>query len=316
VWEQWTNDSFGAAQRLDSLRSSHPVIVPIKHAEEVEQVFDAISYCKGSSVVNMVNGLIGPDKFREGLQKYMKQHAYGNTETKDLWAAWSSVSGVDVAHIMNAWTTRMGYPYLKVVAESWKPDALEITLEQNWFLADGSMPSAEESKGVWEIPLIFATSTTTSKQAVIMSQKQQTFTIPIQSTGNDWVRVNAGQKALVRVAATEEMTRRLKPAIQAKTLSPVDRAALLLDAYALAKANLAPIEAVVDVLRAFGNEDSSVVWLVCLVWLYVRKLIICFSLLLFSGLLFPEFWKLCTCSWKATAVKGSKPLWSSARGLS
>lgn len=47
VWEQWTNDSFGAAQRLDSLRTSHPVIVPIKHAEEVEQVFDAISYCKG-----------------------------------------------------------------------------------------------------------------------------------------------------------------------------------------------------------------------------------------------------------------------------
>lgn len=47
IWEQFTTDSFGAAQRLDALRSSHPIIVPIKHAEEVEQVFDAISYCKG-----------------------------------------------------------------------------------------------------------------------------------------------------------------------------------------------------------------------------------------------------------------------------
>ena len=35
---QYTTDAFGAAQRLDSLRTSHPIIVPIRHAEEVEQV--------------------------------------------------------------------------------------------------------------------------------------------------------------------------------------------------------------------------------------------------------------------------------------
>lgn len=43
IWEQFTTDALGAAQRLDSLKTSHPIIVPIKHAEEVEQVFDAIS---------------------------------------------------------------------------------------------------------------------------------------------------------------------------------------------------------------------------------------------------------------------------------
>lgn len=81
IWEQYTTDAFGSAQRLvrhtyiltynsfclwrlftplqDSLKSSHPIIVPIKHAEEVEQVFDAISYCKGSTVVNMVAAVIG-----------------------------------------------------------------------------------------------------------------------------------------------------------------------------------------------------------------------------------------------------------------
>jgi puromycin-sensitive aminopeptidase len=57
------------------------------------------------------------------------------------------------------------------------------------------------------------------------------------------------------------MTRRLIPAIRSKTLASVDRAALLLDAYALAKANRGPIESVVDILRAFGdNEESAVVW--------------------------------------------------------
>ena len=39
----------------------------------------------------MVCALLGKDKFREGLQLYMKRHAYGNTETVDLWNAWSEV---------------------------------------------------------------------------------------------------------------------------------------------------------------------------------------------------------------------------------
>ena len=38
------------------------------------QVFDAISYCKGSTVVRMVAAVLGPDMFREGLSLYMAKH--------------------------------------------------------------------------------------------------------------------------------------------------------------------------------------------------------------------------------------------------
>jgi puromycin-sensitive aminopeptidase len=66
IWEQYTTDAYGHAQKLDALRTSHPVVVPIKHAEEVEQVFDAISYCKGSCCVRTVKNVIGLDAFRKG----------------------------------------------------------------------------------------------------------------------------------------------------------------------------------------------------------------------------------------------------------
>jgi aminopeptidase N len=59
LWEQYTLETFSGALRLDAMKSSHPVIVPIKHAEEVEQVFDAISYNKGSTVVRMVEAIVG-----------------------------------------------------------------------------------------------------------------------------------------------------------------------------------------------------------------------------------------------------------------
>jgi aminopeptidase N len=49
------------------------VKVPIAHAEEVEQVFDAISYCKGASVVRMLYAVLGHDDFRKGLQLYMNR---------------------------------------------------------------------------------------------------------------------------------------------------------------------------------------------------------------------------------------------------
>lgn len=261
IWEQFTTDAFGAAQRLDALKSSHPVIVPIKHAEEVEQVFDAISYCKGSTVVNMVSAILGKDKFKEGLQNYMSKHAYGNTETVDLWNAWSEVSGHDVAQMMHAWTKVTGYPYLKVVNETWTETEVQFTLEQVKFLSDGS--ESDDNTTVWSIPLFFASEGSVSTESVIMDKKVQTFAVPLGNVpagGKGWVKINAGQKALARVAHSDQMIERLQGAIARGALAPVDRAALLLDNYALAKAGLASLESVVNVLRAFENENTSIVW--------------------------------------------------------
>lgn len=258
IWEQYTTDTLGAAQRLDSLRSSHPIQVPIVRAEEVEQVFDAISYCKGSAVVRMVEGVLGKDKFREGLRLYMQRHAYGNTQTADLWAAWTAVSSTNVAELMASWTQQMGYPYLKVVDEKWTDANVTLTLEQNWFLSDGSTTEDDASK-LWSIPLLFTTSQSTSAEAIIMKSKTQSFTLPLAGPG-DYLKINAGQQALVRVAHGPEMARRLQPALRAKDLGPVDRAGLLLDAYALAKAGYASLEVVVQLLKALGNEDHPTVW--------------------------------------------------------
>ena len=38
---------FSRALELDALDNSHPIEVPVGHPEEVDEIFDAISYCKG-----------------------------------------------------------------------------------------------------------------------------------------------------------------------------------------------------------------------------------------------------------------------------
>jgi puromycin-sensitive aminopeptidase len=136
---------------------------------------------------------------------------------------------------------------------------VEITLEQTRFLSDGSI---DESSPVWKIPLLFASNGSISEEAVIFSEKVQTFRIPLNASaaGDSWIKINAGQKALARVAHSPSMISRLHSAIQNKVLSPVDRAALLLDSYALAKGGLAPLENIVDILKVLVDEDSSIVW--------------------------------------------------------
>ena len=89
LWDGFMASTQAPAMRLDALRSSHPIQVPIAAAREVEEVFDAISYYKGASVVNMAHAILGADAFQTGLQAYMKQHQYGNTVTSDLWQAWA-----------------------------------------------------------------------------------------------------------------------------------------------------------------------------------------------------------------------------------
>ena len=65
------------AFHLDSLRASHPIEVPVRNALEVDQIFDHISYLKGSSVIRMLSIHLGQETFLRGVAAYHKSHAYG-----------------------------------------------------------------------------------------------------------------------------------------------------------------------------------------------------------------------------------------------
>lgn len=65
------------AFQLDSLRGSHPIEVTVQNALEIDQIFDAISYLKGSSVIRMLSSHLGEEVFLSGVSDYLKEHSYG-----------------------------------------------------------------------------------------------------------------------------------------------------------------------------------------------------------------------------------------------
>jgi len=258
MWDQFTTGHLSSAMRLDALKSSHPIQVPIHHAEEVEQVFDAISYCKGGSVVRMIKAVLGMKHFQTGLSNYMKKYAYGNTETVDLWSAWEEVSGMPVNEMMASWTEQMGFPLVKVVEEDWQSDKITFKLEQSWFLSDGSDLDAEGASKKWTIPMM--TSTAEGAQADMTLIREQTASITIPVSDGGWVKLNAGQEVPMRVLNTDEMLKRLAAGIQSKKLHEIDRAALLNDAYALVKAGHETPESLIKLLGNYKDEDDYIVW--------------------------------------------------------
>jgi aminopeptidase 2 len=74
-WNVFTSFLIGDYARgvgLDALRSSHPIEVEVNSAAEIGQIFDAISYSKGASVIRMLNDSLGGPVFAKGVSAYLK----------------------------------------------------------------------------------------------------------------------------------------------------------------------------------------------------------------------------------------------------
>ena len=61
VWTQFVSDAYTAALTLDALHNSHPIEVPVGHPSEIDEIFDTISYDKGSSVIRMLYHYVGDE---------------------------------------------------------------------------------------------------------------------------------------------------------------------------------------------------------------------------------------------------------------
>ena len=271
VWDSFPTGTQAAALRLDGLKSSHPIQVPIGAAKEVDEVFDAISYCKGACVIRMIYCVLGEEAFRKGLQDYMAKHKYGNTVTLNLWDAWSSASGVAVGDLMSTWTEQCGYPVVTVTNTSWADDSVTIELSQEWFLSDGS-PTAEGDK-IWTVPLIFggpalggggAVDGDGDGNVVLMRERTMSLKLPLadgaSANKEAWLKLNFGQGSMMVVAYNDDLLERLSAGVSGRSVPKADRAALLLDALALAKAGRMAPETLIKLLSASKNEDSAAAW--------------------------------------------------------
>jgi puromycin-sensitive aminopeptidase len=90
---------------------------------------------------------------------------------------------------------------------------------------------------------------------------QRTMQVTIPDVGeNDWVKLNPGTVGYYRVRYTPEVLSQLIPAIQGKTLPPLDRLGILDDTFALVQAGQTSTVEILRLLQAYVDEDNYSVW--------------------------------------------------------
>ncbi|NWX47009.1 ERAP1 aminopeptidase, partial [Steatornis caripensis] len=73
------------AMAVDALNSSHPISTPVEDPAQILEIFDNVSYDKGSCILNMLRDYLTADVFKAGLVQYLQKYSYQNTKTEDLW---------------------------------------------------------------------------------------------------------------------------------------------------------------------------------------------------------------------------------------
>uniref|UniRef100_A0A182N0H6 Aminopeptidase n=1 Tax=Anopheles dirus TaxID=7168 RepID=A0A182N0H6_9DIPT len=164
-WQSLAEESVSNALdifKFDALLSSHPVSVAIGHPNQISQIFDAISYEKGSVVIRMMHRFLDEETFRDGVRRYLRRHAYANAEQDNLWAALTEEAhangvlpdAVSVKRVMDSWTLQTGYPIVNVTRDY---DANTARVTQARFVS--SYPGADRNvtRQCWWIPLTYTT---------------------------------------------------------------------------------------------------------------------------------------------------------------
>lgn len=235
VFNEFVSDAVQESLDLDSLKNSHPVEVQVYYASEIDEIFDAISYKKGGSVVRMVAECVGVELFLKGVSNYLKKYSYSNAKSDDLWNSISEVSGLPITKLVEPWIRKVGYPYLKVE----KLNDNDVKVTQSRFLSNGEKIDDDT---VWWIPNI---DNMTTKEKII----------PMK----DFSKLNQNTNGFYRCHYDDELFNLIISKLD--TLSPTDKIGLVGDAFSMAQAKIGKTSQFLKLLNELKSETDESVWL-------------------------------------------------------
>jgi puromycin-sensitive aminopeptidase len=250
IFEEYLAQITSAGKSLDSLRSSHPVEVAVRDPNEVDQIFDAISYNKGGSVLRMLERAVGEEAFQRGIRRFLERRAYACATTDDLWSALGEGTGVDVSGMMNGWTRRTGLPAVIVRREGGR-----LKLRQERFFLDRDPAAKDEDQTLWEVPLPTLDAAGRASVSRLSGREAS-----IDAPGAEWIKVNAGQAGFYLAHYDDAGWRGLAKAVESLAVGPMDRYGLQEDAYSLMRAGYLSVPGYLNLAGAFSREENHYVW--------------------------------------------------------
>lgn len=99
---------------LGSSKNGMSPVLARFHYNDKEDMFDNISYSKGSIILYAIKNQMGDEAFFKSLNRYLTTNAFKSGETHQLRLAMEDVTGIDWSPYFNQWYYQGGNPILEI----------------------------------------------------------------------------------------------------------------------------------------------------------------------------------------------------------
>ncbi|XP_008828764.1 leucyl-cystinyl aminopeptidase [Nannospalax galili] len=243
--------------KKDSLNSSHPISSSVQSSEQIEEMFDSLSYFKGASLLLMLKTYLSEDVFQHAIILYLHNHSYASIQSDDLWDSFNEVTNktLDVKKMMKTWTLQKGFPLVTVQRKG-----TELLLQQErFFLSMKPEIQASDSSYLWHIPISYVTNGrnySEYRSVSLLDKKSDTINLTEQV---QWVKVNTNMTGYYIVHYADDDWAALINQLKRNpyVLSDKDRANLINNIFELAGLGKVPLRMAFDLIDYLGNENHT-----------------------------------------------------------
>lgn len=239
------------AMDTDSLSSTRAIEAHAETPAQIQELFDNITYNKAAAVLSMVEGDLGEDVFRKGVNSYLAKYSYANATAEDFWNEIAQMSRKPVDRIMETFVKQPGVPLvtLRTTCDGGKT---KVTLSQQRYFSDRVTFEAG-SKEKWQIPVCLKMGKD-EKCQLLASQEQQVI-LPGCGTA---VFGNAGARGYYRSGYDPENLKLISYSAE-RSLSPGERYLLLNDVSAQVSLNRLTAGDVLALAQDMKDDTSTAV---------------------------------------------------------
>jgi aminopeptidase N/puromycin-sensitive aminopeptidase len=230
---------------LDAAPTTRAIRAKAETRDEIEEMFDGISYGKASDVLLTVENYLGPETFRKGVHAYLSAHLYSNATAEDFWNAQTATSHKPVDKIMESFVAQPGEPILTFGELA---GGKVSVIQKRFFLSPSIEPDPSQK---WTIPVCFKSGTDTQRCEVL---KPVDSTLKTPTSGLFFA--NAGGKGYYRTAYPPSVYATLVANIETG-LAPTERISLIGDEWAQVRSNKAPVGSYLDLATALKSDPNA-----------------------------------------------------------
>ena len=231
----------------DSQKITRAIRARADTPDEINQMFDSISYGKAAAVLLMTEQYEGPEVFRKGVHNYLAAHMLSNATAEDFWNAQAAVSHQPVDKILSSYVTEPGAPVLAFAA----PANGTVQVTQSRFYLNPELKP--EGRQTWTIPVCFA-GTGMQAKCDLLDAAQGSLKVPAGPV----FYPDAGGRGYYRFALPDSVYAKVLADVDT-SLTPEERISLLGDEWAGVRSDRDAVGDYLKLVSAVKDDPSPAV---------------------------------------------------------